>query len=70
VCVKPLQTNPGAYAHRLVNKWTARLTLWLAELAFLNTSFQSLVKENIKHLVSGIDVVIGLDIFLEGNTTV
>ncbi len=46
------------------------LTLWLAELALLNTRLQSLVEENIKHLIGSIDVVVGLDIFLESNTAV
>jgi hypothetical protein len=45
-------------------------TLWLAKLALLNTSLQRLVEEGIEHFVCGIDFVVGLNIFLEGNTTV
>jgi hypothetical protein len=42
----------------------------LAEFAFLDTSLQSLVEEYIKHLIGSVDVVVGLDIFLECDTAV
>jgi hypothetical protein len=43
-------------------------TLGLAEFTFLDTSLQSLVEEYIKHLIGSVDVVVGLDIFLECDT--
>jgi hypothetical protein len=46
------------------------LTLRLAKLALLNTGLQGLIEQGIEHLVCGIDFVVGLDIFLEGNTAV
>ena len=46
--------------------WTP--TLGLAEFTLLNTSLQSLVEENVEHLIGGVDAVVGLDIFLECDT--
>jgi hypothetical protein len=40
----------------------------LAEFAFLNTRLKSLVEEYVKHLIGRIDVVVGLNIFLECDT--
>lgn len=57
-------------AMRLNSEIVKTLTLWLAKLALLNTSLQGLIEEGIEHLVCGIDFVVGLDIFLEGNTAV
>lgn len=57
-------------AMRLNSEIVETLTLWLAKLALLNTSLQGLIEEGIEHLVCGIDFVVGLDIFLEGNTAV
>ena len=57
-------------AMRHNNEMRKTLTLWLAKLALLNTSLQGLIEQSIEHLVCGIDFVVGLDIFLEGNTAV
>jgi hypothetical protein len=46
------------------------LTLWLTELALLNTCLQGLVEQRIEHLIGSIDVVVGLDVLLESNTAV
>jgi hypothetical protein len=55
---------------RLDGNMAETLTLWLTEFTLLNTSLQSLVEENIEHLIRSIDAVVGLDVFLESNTAV
>jgi hypothetical protein len=42
----------------------------LTELALLDTRLQGPVEENIEHLIGSIDVVVGLDIFLQSNTAI
>lgn len=41
-------------------------TLWLDEVSLLNTGLQSLVEEVVKHVIGDGDVVVGLDVLLEG----
>jgi hypothetical protein len=45
-------------------------TLRLAEFALLNTGLQRSVEERVEGLVSGGDVVVGLDVFLQRDTAV
>ena len=45
-------------------------TLRLSEDALLDTSLQGSVEERIKHAVGSVELVVGLDIFLEGSTTI
>lgn len=42
-------------------------TLWLSEDTLLNTSSESTVEQRVKHGVGG-DLVVGLDVLLQGGT--
>lgn len=43
-------------------------TLWLDEVSLLNTGLQCLVEEVVEHVIGDGDVVVGLDVLLEGWT--
>ena len=42
-------------------------TLWLSEDTLLDTRFERAVEQRIEHVVVGSDLVVGLDILLEGD---
>lgn len=64
------EARKSRQAMRLKCQQCERLTLWLTELALLDTRLQGPVEENIEHLIGSIDVVVGLDIFLQSNTAI
>jgi hypothetical protein len=45
-------------------------TLWLSEDTLLNARLQGSVEQRVKHGVGSRDLVVGLDILLEGDTAV
>lgn len=49
--------------------WKAR-TLWLLEDVLLDTSLESSVEQGVEHGINSLDVVVGLDILLEGDAAV
>lgn len=43
-------------------------TLWLDEISLFDTGLQGLVKKVVEHVIGDGDVVVGLDVLLEGWT--
>ena len=43
-------------------------TLWLDEISLLDAGLQGLVEEIVEHVIGDSDVVVGLDVLLEGWT--
>ena len=48
---------------------SATYTLWLREDTLLNTSSDSLVEQSIELVVGDSELVVGLDVFLQRDTT-
>lgn len=51
----------------LGNRWRGR-TLWLREDTLFNTGLQSSVEQGVEHVIGDGDLVVGLDILLQGDT--